>query len=85
MSCQLMIFRLPALERGLGVSAVRFTSDFKRLLAVGRPASLLMTETVRLLTERSQARSATLAYFQNSESSRNGDRKNSRIAIGSIL
>lgn len=38
-----------------GVSAVRTTSDYKRLLAAGRPASLLMAETVRLFTERSRA------------------------------
>ncbi|MCA2303178.1 hypothetical protein JF770_06365 [Mycobacterium intracellulare] len=38
-----------------GVSAVRTTSEYKRLLAAGRPASILMAETVRLFTERSQA------------------------------
>ena len=38
-----------------GVSAVRTTSDYKRLLAAGRPASLLMAEAVRLFTDRARS------------------------------
>jgi hypothetical protein len=38
-----------------GVSAVRTTTEYRRLLAAGRPASLLMTEAVRLFTDRARA------------------------------
>jgi hypothetical protein len=37
-----------------GVSAVRATSDYKRLLSAGFPASQLMTEAVRLFTDRAR-------------------------------
>jgi hypothetical protein len=38
-----------------GTKSVRFTSDYKRLLAGGWPAWQLMTEVVRLFTERAHA------------------------------
>ena len=44
--------RRKQLDNEEGVSTVRFTTDHKRLLGAGLPAHGLMTEVVRLFTER---------------------------------